>query len=108
MGHRLGINCGWEASPTKRKAGTRALGEDSVKFYLQVSGHTSCGRTSGRVRYTPQPAVEALCPYSSRRWTPPGGYDWATAWHVRGHGGWPALPLQDEREGRGLTEQGDT
>lgn len=68
---------------TKREAMKRALGEESLQFYLQVSGHTSCGRTSGRVCYIPRPAVEALCPRSSRRWTPPGGYDWATMWHVR-------------------------
>lgn len=94
----------WMGGEPHKEATKRAPGEDSLKFYLQVSGHTSCGRTSGRVCYTPQPAVEALCPHSSHRWTPPGGFDWDTVWHVRGNGGGPALPLQDEREGRGLTE----
>jgi hypothetical protein len=107
MGNQLAIHYGWEVSrspPPPREALKSALGVESLKFYLQASGHTSCGRTSGRVCYTPQPAVAALSPHSSRRWTPPGEYDWATVWPVRGSGGRPALPLQDEREGRGLTE----
>lgn len=105
MGNQLGISYGWEVSPTKRRATKRALGEDSLKFSLQVSGHTSCGRTSGRVCYTPQPAVEALCPHSSRRWTPPGGFDWDTVWHVRGNGGGPALPFHSRMRGKGKPSQ---
>lgn len=72
------------------------------------ANRTSCGRTSGRVCCTPQPAAAAPRPSSSRRWTPPGGCGWATGWGVSRKSSLPCPSTPGcGREGRGPTEQGD-
>lgn len=83
-------------------------GRDLGSMLGQTARRTSCGRTSGRVCCTPQPAAAAPRPGSFRRWTPPGGCGWATGWCVRGNGSLPCPSTPGcGREGRGPTEQGD-
>lgn len=70
---------------------------------------TSCGRTSGTVCCTPQPAAAAPRRGSFRRWTPPGGCGWDTVWCVSGNGSLLCLSTPGcGGEGRGPIEQGDT